>query len=257
MEQELLKIESSGARISAQICRPHKGNSLSVELLSELDTFTRQLCDGAFPDAKTVILSGAGDRAFSAGADIASLAGLSASEATNHMLWGQQIFQRLEDAPQVTIAAIAGVAYGGGLELAMAADLRTATPQSRLGQPEITLANIPGWAGTQRLPCLIGQGRALQMILSGEPISAELALEWGLLNVVADDALAAAHSLADIIESRSATALHLAKDAVYAGQRLGTVHGSLVEARHVGTCCTTPEQRAAVQGFLDRKKSKA
>lgn len=256
MSEELLTIRTDGLRVYAELRREAKGNALNVELLSALDQFSRELHDtsGRFGSAKTVILSGAGGRAFSAGADISSLAGLSASAATNHMLWGQEVFQRLEDAPQVVIAAIDGVAFGGGLELAMACDLRTATPTSRLGQPEITLANLPGWAGTQRLPRIVGEGRALQMILTGSPVDAATGLDWGLLNSVEEDAIAAAERIAEGIERFSGTALGLAKHAVYAGERHGTTHGSLIEARHVGTCCETPEQQEAVQAFLNRKR---
>lgn len=257
MSKDLLSIHVEGYRVRAQLNRPEKGNALSVALLEALDQFSQELheVNGRFAEAKTVVLSGGGGRAFSAGADISSLAGLSASEATSHMLWGQEVFHRIECAPQVVIAAIDGVAFGGGLELAMACDLRVATPTSRLGQPEITLANLPGWAGTQRLPRIVGEGRALQMILTGKPIDASTGLAWGLLNEVGEDAVVTAESLAETVESYSRTALALAKDAVYVGERHGTVHGSLTEARHVGTCCTTPEQREAVQAFLDRKRS--
>lgn len=251
-----LLVTRKGAVLGVQLNRPAKANSLSQPLLVELDVLTDSLMrgQGIGEGVRAVVVSGAGGRAFSAGNDITSLQGLSASEATQQMLWGQEIFQRLEDCPPVTIAAIDGVALGGGLEIAMACDMRFASPSSRLGQPEITLGNIPGWGGTQRLPRLIGEGRAIELILTGALIDAARAEQIGLVNQVDDDPVAAAHALAETIAANSPTAIAQALRAVYAGTRHGLVHGMLVEARGVGTCCTTDEQRNAVQAFLDRAK---
>lgn len=253
----VLSLTRSGDVLHAELRRPEKANALSRELLAELDILTDALMrdSGDTVGARALVLSGAGGKAFSAGADVASLHGLSASEATQHMLWGQEIFQRLEDCPQVTIAAIDGVALGGGLELAMACDIRIAGPGARLGQPEITLANVPGWGGTQRLPRLIGEGRAIELILTGGLLDAERAEQLGLVNSIAVDPVAAAHELAKEVAQKAPVAVDRALQAVYAGMRHGIVHGLLVEARAVGTCCTTQEQHDAVQAFLDRKSS--
>lgn len=251
----VLGITRNDAVLHVQLRRSDKANALNHELLTELDALTDSLIRGAgdAADTRAVVLSGAGERAFSAGADVSSLQGLTSSEATQQMLWGQEIFQRLEDCPQVTIAAIDGVALGGGLELAMACDIRIASRGSRLGQPEITLANIPGWGGTQRLPRLVGEGRAIELILTGRLVDAERAERLGLVNSVSDNPVAAAFELANEIAAKSPTAVDQALQAVYAGSRHGIVHGMLVEARGVGTCCTTREQHDAVQAFLDRK----
>ncbi|GAA3728418.1 enoyl-CoA hydratase-related protein [Leifsonia bigeumensis] len=235
--------------------RPTKGNALDHELISALEEFAARLQASVDDPPHAVVLMGAGDRAFSAGADIHNLVGLDEKSATDQMLRGQAVFGMLEDAPQVVIAAVNGVALGGGLELAMACDIRIAAPHARLGQPEITLGNLPGWGGTQRLPRLIGEGRALELILTGEPIGASEAHRLGLVNQVADDPVSAAIALAQRITAHSAFAVARAKKAVYAGMRDGIRAGLEIEAALVGECAVSPEQRAAVQAFFDRKKS--
>ena len=254
--ESVLLLERRGDILLATLNRPRKGNSISNELMSALGELAGNLrrSSGTAAGARAVVLTGSGTSAFSAGADINNLVGLTKRTATDQMRTGQLIFDMLEDAPQVIIAAINGVAFGGGLELAMACDLRIASPGARLGQPEITLGNLPGWGGTQRLPRLIGEGRALEMILTGEPIGAERALAMGLVNSIADEPVAAAIDLAGRILERSPTAVDSAKQAVYAGVRHGITHGLEAEAALVGECSVSPEQRAAVQAFFDRKK---
>lgn len=239
----------------ATLNRPTKGNALDHELIAALEEFATRLHSNTGEAPHAVVITGAGDRAFSAGADIHNLVGLNEQSATDQMLRGQAVFGMLEDAPQVVIAAINGVALGGGLELAMACDIRIASPDARLGQPEITLGNLPGWGGTQRLPRLIGEGRALELILTGEPVDAAEAHRLGLVNQVADDPLAAAMALAERVTAHSAFAVARAKKAVYAGMRDGIRAGLELEAALVGECAVSPEQRAAVQAFFDRKKS--
>jgi enoyl-CoA hydratase/carnithine racemase len=151
------------------------------------------------------------------------------------------------------IAAINGVALGGGLELALAADLRLANPASRFGHPEISLANLPGWGGTQRLPRLIGRGRALELILTGDSISAERAYNMGLVNQLSSDCLAAAVSLAKQFATRSPVAIAGAKRAVHVGLEAGMTAGLLAEANAVAACCETEEQRRAIKSFLLRR----
>lgn len=237
--------------------RPRKGNAINGDLMAALGDLAGELHrSGGEPGApRAVVLTGSGTSAFSAGADINNLVGLTKRTATEQMRTGQIFFDMLEDAPQVVIAAINGVALGGGLELAMACDIRIASPGARLGQPEITLGNLPGWGGTQRLPRLVGEGRALELILTGDPIDADEAYRLGLVNRISDDPLATAISLAEHILSRSAFAVDRAKQAVYTGVRHGTTRGLETEAALVGECSTSPEQRAAVQAFFDRKKS--
>jgi enoyl-CoA hydratase len=255
--EPVLLRERIGDILIATLNRPRKGNSINNELMASLGDLAGELHQQAGePGApRALILTGSGDRAFSAGADINNLVGLTKRNAVDQMRTGQIFFDMLEDAPQVVIAAINGVALGGGLELAMACDLRVASPNAKLGQPEITLANIPGWGGTQRLPRLIGEGRALELILTGDPVDAAEAHRLGLVNTVAENPLAAAVDLADRILTRSAYAVDRAKQAVYTGVRHGIGRGLEAEAALVGECSTSPEQRAAVQAFFDRKKT--
>lgn len=255
-DEAVLLLEDKGDVLVATLNRPRKGNSLSTELIVAIGDLVAELRGplGRFAAVKAVVITGSGDTVFSAGADINDLRGLSESAARDQMLRGQAVFDALEDARQVVIAAVNGIAFGGGLELAMACDLRVAAPAATLGQPEITLGNLPGWGGTQRLPRLVGEGRALEMILTGEPIGAVRAAEIGLVNSVADEPLAAAIDLAHRIAARSGTAVDAAKQAVYAGERLGITRGLEIEAALVGKCSVSPEQQAAVQAFFDRKK---
>lgn len=249
-----LQFESlDGGILLVTIARAAKGNSLDTQVITALGDLAERLAAEGVGTTRTVIITGEGDRAFSAGADITTLRGLSASEAEQQMRRGQIVFDKIEGLPQLTIAAINGAALGGGLELAMACDLRVAVPHARLGLPEITLANLPGWGGTQRLPILIGKGRALEMILTGQPVLGDVALTTGLITSVASNAVEGAIELASRIGSNAASAVAAAKDAVLYGERHGITEGLVHEAVLVGERCETPEQRAAVDAFLNRK----
>lgn len=251
----VLKLQRQGAVLVATLHRPDKGNALDsalMDALSELAATLEQPSAGA-DTVRALVITGAGDRAFSAGADIADLVDLSSAQARAQMCRGQTVFNRIERLPLVVIAAINGFALGGGLELAMAADIRLAAPTARLGQPEITLANLPGWGGTQRLPRLIGRGRALELIFTGELISAQRAYDIGLVNKVEDDCLGAATELAQHIAARSAVAVAGAKRAVHTGLEDGITAGLAAEADAVAACCETAAQRQAVQAFINRK----
>ena len=255
---DVLLRERRGAVLVATLNRPTKGNALSRSVIAALDRLATDVLDacaaGAPDRPRALVLTGAGDRAFSAGADITELDGIGGEGARRQMLRGQEVFSRLESLPVVVVAAINGVAFGGGLELAMAADLRFAARSARLGQPEITLGNLPGWGGTQRLPRLVGRGRATEMILTGDPVDAETALAIGLVEHVVDDPLSAAVEFAARVAERSPTAVSGAKRAIAVGLDAGTAAGSLVEADAVAACCETEEQRAAVRAFLTRPR---
>lgn len=255
-DEPVLLQQRHGDVLLATLNRPRKGNAINNELMAAVGHLAEELhrTAGEPGAARAVVLTGSGSTAFSAGADITTLVGLSRRTATEQMRTGQLIFDMLEDAPQVVIAAINGVALGGGLELAMACDIRIAATTARLGQPEITLGNLPGWGATQRLPRLIGEGRALELILTGDPIDATEAYRVGLVNRVADDPVAAAVAWAEHIIGHSGFAVDRAKQAVYSGVRQGITRGLEIEAALVGECSTSPEQRAAVQAFFDRKK---
>jgi enoyl-CoA hydratase len=253
---DVLLRERHGSVLVALLNRPRKGNSLNHALIAALDQLATDLAHGASdPDgARALVLAGAGGKAFSAGADVHDLDGVSASTAREQMRRGQEVFDRIEQLPLVVIAAVTGYAVGGGLELAMAADLRIAGPEAKFGQPEITLENLPGWGGTQRLPRLVGLGRASELILTGELIDAGRAYEIGLVNRVEQDPLDAAINVATTVARRSAVAVAGAKRALRAGLDGGFRVGLAVEADAVAACCETPMQRAAVQAFLNRRR---
>lgn len=241
-----------GRVLIATLNRPAKGNALNQPLIDALDKLAGEL--EADPErVGALVLTGAGSKAFSAGADVTELDGIDGPAAKAQMLRGQAVFNRIERLPIVVIVALNGLAFGGGLELAMAADLRVAAPTAKLGQPEITLGNLPGWGGTQRLPRLIGRALATELILTGDQIDADRALALGLVNHVAADPLAAAVALAERIAARSPVAVQGAKHAIRVGLDEGPAAGFLAEAAAVGDCCETDEQKQAVRAFLDRK----
>ena len=237
--------------------RPERMNALGKPLLQSLDDALTRLADDA--QTRVVVLTGAGTKAFSAGADINEQRDFSPTDAYEHMRWGQAIFDRIETFAKPTIAAINGVAFGGGLELALACDLRIVADTARLGLPEITLASFPGWGGTQRLPALIGASRAMRMMLTGDPVSAQWALDAGLANDVVDaDTLRdQALALANAIARHSGEALAELKSVVRTGLREGRAVGLEAEARGVGRLWGSAAQKEAQAAFFARRKRAA
>ena len=179
---EVIRYELRNGVAWLTINRPEALNALSTALLEELDSALADLSRDA--EVGALVLTGAGERAFIAGADIAEMATKTPLEARSYAEMGHDVAHRLETMRKPTIAAVNGFALGGGCEMALACDLRLASSNARFGQPEITLGLIPGYAGTQRLPRLVGRGQAMEMILSGAPIAADEALRIGLVNRV-------------------------------------------------------------------------
>lgn len=249
---ETVKLERHGAVALVTLSRPERLNALSKPLLMRLDSVFIELAADVGTGA--IVLTGEG-RAFSAGADIKEQRGFSADEAAAHMRWGQAIFDRIEAVPKPTIAAINGVALGGGLELALACDLRLIATGARVGLPEITLGSFPGWGGTQRLPELIGVSRALQILFTGEPVSAAEALSLGLVNEVvdADGLRQRALALAQSMARHAPEALAELKSVVRIGRLQGRKAGMEAEARGVGCLWGSPAQQQAQQAFFARK----
>jgi enoyl-CoA hydratase len=254
MDNGLIKQECIEKILVLTLNRPERRNALSKALLTHLDTTLRQI--EVDDTVSAVIIIGAGDRAFCAGADINEQRGFSPEDAYEHMRFGHAIFDRLEALPTPTIAAINGFALGGGLELALACDIRLASSQASLGLPEITLANIPGWGATQRLPRLIGPSRAKQMMFTGRPVSAENAERYGLVNGVyePDQLLDECLGLARHIANNSTEALACLKRVVATGLSLGQTTGSEAEARGVAELWGIPAQKAAQEAFFARKR---
>ncbi len=233
------------------IDRPDALNALNGELLFELAAaFDLAESDMA---VRALVITGAG-RAFVAGADVANLANLSdAFSGREASLSGQDVMNLIAALPFPTIAAINGFALGGGLELALACDLRVAAKTAKLGLPEVGLGLIPGYGGTQRLPRLIGAGRALDLILTGRHVGADEALAMGLVNRVADDALEEAVALARLMLRNAPIAIGLAKEALVRGLDVTLPQGLEIEADLFGLASTTDDMKEGTSAFLEKR----
>lgn len=231
--------------------RPDKLNALSFAVLREID---RLLSDSLVRSARALIVTGAGDRAFCAGADIEELRGRGLVEQRDGAVFGQSVFERLARLPIVSIAALNGYALGGGLELALACTFRVASRKTRVAFPEIKLGLIPGYGGTQRLARLIGESRALDLILTGRILAAEEAERIGLINRLEDDAFAAAKSLAVEVTGNSLPALSFARDAVSRGLDLSLVDGLRLEADLSTLAYQTEDAEEGLAAFIDKRR---
>ena len=231
--------------------RPDALNALNGELLLEL-ALAVELAE-ADVNVGALILTGTG-RAFVVGADIENLRNLSDPfSGREGSLQGQDVMNNVAALPFPTIAALNGFALGGGLELALACDLRVASTAAKLGLPEVGLGLIPGYGGTQRLPRLIGTGRALDLIFTGRHVDAEEALQLGIVNRVAEDALTEAKSLAATILKNAPVALGLAKESVYRGFDLSLAQSLEVEADLFGMVTTTQDMKEGTTAFLEKR----
>ncbi len=250
-EFEHLRYEIEDGVAVITIDRQSALNALNHDVLMELSiAFEVAQADSG---VRAMVLTGAG-RAFVAGADISELRSIEDAFAGREAsLSGQDVANALASLPFPTVAAINGFALGGGLELALAADLRVAQAGARLGLPEVGLGLIPGYGGTQRLPRLIGQGRALDLILTGRHVTAEEALQLGLVNRVADDALAAGLELARTAAKNAPIALGLAKEAVVRGLDVTLAQGLEIEADLFGMVATTDDMREGTSAFLEKR----
>ena len=232
--------------------RPEALNALSFALLRELGTAFDEV---AASDARGLLITGAGDRAFCAGADISELMGRSQAAIREGAAFGQMIMAKLDALPIPSIALVNGYAFGGGLELALACTFRIAAPSARLGLPEIKLGLIPGYGGTQRLPRLIGEARALEMILTGRAVPAEEALAIGLVNRIADgDLIEAGKSYAREMTGYSLRALALARDAVRRGLQTTLHEGLAIEADLNTLAFETEDATEGMAAFLEKRK---
>jgi enoyl-CoA hydratase len=235
-----------------KINRPKKLNALNAAVLQELhETFTALKDNDA---VRIVVLTGSGDRAFVAGADISEFSDFSEEEALQLVAEGQEkVFDFIAHFPKPTLAAINGFALGGGLELAMACHLRIAADTASLGLPEVSLGLIPGYGGTQRLPELVGKGRALQMILSGEMISAATALEYGLVNAVVpnEELLKTAAQWASKLLKNAPQAQAAAIKAIQEG---GNTEGYEIEKQLFAALFNTEGFKEGTDAFLNKRK---
>ena len=236
--------------------RPEKLNALNRKTMDELhDCFQEIERDD---EVRAVILTGAGEKAFVGGADINELAVQTPVEGKELSRRGQKILDLIEHLGKPVIAAVNGYALGGGCELALACTVRIASENARLGQPEVKLGLIPGYAGTQRLPRLVGKGRALEMVLSGEPVSAAEAYRIGLVNQVvpAQDLMATAEKLAQKILANAPLAVKFALEAVNHGLEMTQAEGQFLEANLFGLCCTTADMKEGTRAFLEKRPAR-
>jgi enoyl-CoA hydratase len=247
----LVERESGVAVLTIQ--RPQRLNALDA---STLDDIRRAFLDFQQDDSiRCVILTGSGSKAFAAGADINEIARDTPDTARRRAIAGQQVFNLIEQLGKPVIAAVNGVALGGGCELAMACTLRLAAETARFGQPEINLGLLPGFAGTQRLSRLVGKTRAMELILTGNPISASEALAMGLVNRVLPetDLMNAARSLAAELASKPPIALRYAMEAVNSGLEMPFAEACRLEASLFGLIMNTEDMKEGTRAFLEKR----
>jgi enoyl-CoA hydratase/carnithine racemase len=245
--------EKRGAIAAVTVNRPKVLNALNTPTWADLRT--------AFEDARDddavrgVILTGAGDKAFIAGADIGELAHASAVEAEQASRFGQEVLELVENLGKPVIAAVNGFALGGGCETAMACTIRIAVDTARFGQPEVKLGLLPGGGGTQRLPRLVGKGRALQLILSGGMISAQEAYRIGLVNEIVPTAnlIARAEEILKQISANAPVAVRLSLEAVNKGMDTSQSEGFALEASYFGLCAATDDKKEGTSAFLEKR----
>jgi enoyl-CoA hydratase len=245
--------EKKGAIAYVTVNRP--------KVLNALNTPTWKDLRSAFEDARDdtairgVILTGAGNKAFIAGADISELAHVAAFEAEQSSRFGQDVLDLIENLGKPVIAAVNGFALGGGCETAMACTIRIAVDSAKFGQPEVGLGLVPGGGGTQRLPRLVGKGRALQLILSGEMISAQEAFRIGLVNEVvpAADLITRAEAILNKIASNAPIAVKFALEAANKGLETSQDKGLLLEASYFGLCAATEDKKEGTTAFLEKR----
>lgn len=248
----LLELLPSGI-LQISLNRPDALNALSQQMLDELYSVFQQAHDDN--DVKGLIITGLG-KAFCAGADINRLVDLDARQGRAFAIHGQHVLRRLETLGKPSIAAVNGVALGGGCELAMAATLRFAAETAKFSQPEIKLGIIPGYGGTQRLSRLVGKGRAMEMCLTGKMLDAQQALAWGLVNDVctATDLLERSQQCLETIIDMAPLAVASTMQVIDNGHELPIEEAFRLEAIHFGLACATNDKKEGVEAFLQKRK---
>jgi enoyl-CoA hydratase len=248
-------IESRDGSAVITINRPDKLNALNADTVNELRTALEQVAQDAA--VRVVILTGAGEKSFVAGADIAELAKMTPLSGIRVSRQGQDTFRFLETMRKPVIAAVNGFALGGGLELALACHFRVASENAKFGLPEVKLGIIPGYGGTVRLPRVVGRGRALEIMLTGEMIDAQEALRIGLVNHVypQHELLSATEQLAKKIAANGPVAVALAMEAVDQGYHGSTEDALRLESNLFGLLASTADMREGMSAFLEKRKA--
>lgn len=255
MSYKNILLEREEGRTIIKMNRPDALNALNSETFYELIS----VFDGLEKDESVlaVIITGEG-KAFVAGADIAEMKDMDGQQSRAFSMLGQQVFRRMETMEKIFIGAVNGFALGGGCEFAMACDLRIASEKAKFGQPEVNLGVTPGFAGTQRLPRLVGPARAKALLLTGEMIDAETALGWGLVNrVVPPEALMdVAKELAGTICSKGPVSIRMVKACVNRGIETDIVTGGAIEADAFALCFASGETKEGMTAFLEKREPK-
>ena len=234
--------------------RPEALNALSFEIVGQIGDAIAAAAD---TDARALIITGAGDRAFSAGADIKELYGRTLAEQKASAHRGQRLFAQLDDIPIASIALINGYAFGGGMELALACTYRLATPNAKVGLPEIKLGLIPGYGGTIRLPRLIGEGRAIELVMTGRTVEAEEAQSIGLVNrIIEGDPMEAAMAFARDFTCYSLPVLKLARESVMRALDAPVLEGLKIEADLNTLAFQTEDSIEGMNAFVDKRDAK-
>lgn len=254
MEYQLLTVEPRDGWWEVTIRRPEALNALNGAMIGELERLVAALAADATVGG--MILTGGGEKAFVAGADIAELKDLSSEAAEAYSRRGQALFSAIERSKKPVIAAVNGFALGGGCELALACHVRVLSKSAKVGLPEVSLGLIPGFAGTQRLTRLVGLGRALELMLTGDPISADEALRIGLANRICEptELMDVCRTMAARMRVRGPLALAAVLECALSGSDLSLDQGEALEARHFGRLAATEDWREGTGAFLEKRK---
>ena len=252
MEYDFLKIERKGAVAIMTISAPKSLNALNSAILKEMGDFIGRLDE----TTRVLIITGDGEKSFVAGADISEMAQLNEQEGFEFGRRGALVFRQIETLPIPVIAAVNGFALGGGCELAMACDIRIASNNAKFGQPEVGLGIIPGFSGTYRLPKLVGQGYAKEMIYTGKAIRAEEALRIGLVNAVYEPAvlMEKALEMAERMLANAPLAIKAAKQSINDGYDLNADEAIELENKLFGKCFASQDQKDGMAAFLGKQK---
>jgi len=248
-----LMVTNEDGILTITINRPDKLNALNLATIEELRQAFQEIYDNE--QIKSVILTGAGDKAFVAGADISEIADLNEMNGRKFAESGQEVFSMIENCPKPVIAAVNGFALGGGCELAMACHFRIATSNAKFGQPEVNLGIIPGYGGTQRLTQLIGKGKALELMMTADFIAAEEALKLGLINHITtsqEALMELANSLLQKINSKAPLAIGMVIESVNA-YYANDENGYQTEANSFAACCKSEDFKEGTKAFLEKR----
>ena len=250
---ENLLFQKKGALAYVRVNRPKVLNALNMATMEELRKVFHAIKQD--DEVRVVIMTGSGEKAFIAGADISELANQDAVQGKEYTHRGQSVLNLIENLGKPVIACINGFALGGGCEIAMACTMRLASDNAKLGQPEVKLGIIPGYGGTQRLPRLVGKGIAMQLVLAGEMITAEEAHRIGLVNEVmaAAELIPRAEAIAQKIVANAPLAVQYAMEAVNKGMEMTLAEGLYLEATLFGVCCATEDKKEGTAAFLEKR----